>query len=303
MKKSVSFKNSNFMMAGNLYLPENVDENKKYPAIVVTHPGGGVKEQVSGLYADKLSKEGFITLAFDASHQGESGGEPRFLEDPTARVEDIRCAIDYLSTLPYVDAERIGALGICAGGGYTVNTALTEKRIKAVAGVSSVDIGAFFRGDGIEGSTQRNIATLKDVGAQRSAEANGAEPMYISYVPNSLEEMDENTTVLLREGYDYYRTARGQHPNSANKLLLRSVDKIIAYTAFDQVGTLLTQPLLLIAGKDADTRGFSEQAYEMANCEKELYLIDGATHIALYDIPDHVDEAVGKLKEFFGKNL
>ena len=303
MRKSVKFKNSNFDMAGNLYLPEDFNENQKYQAVVCVHPGGGVKEQVAGLYAQKLSENGFIALAFDASHQGESGGEPRYLENPTARVEDVRCAVDYLSTLPFVDVEKIGALGICAGGGYAVNSALTEKRRKAVAGISSVDIGAFFRGDGTEGSTQANIETLKQVAHQRTLEANGAEPMYLTYVPSSEDEITEDTMVLLKEAYDYYRTPRAQHPNSTNKFLFQSVDKIIAFTAFYQVDKLLSQPLLMIAGSDADTRGFSETAYEMANCEKELFLVDGATHIALYDTPEYVKQVTNKLVEFFSKNL
>lgn len=303
MKKSIKFKNGNLNMAGDLYLPEGIDESKKYKAIVCVHPGGGVKEQVAGLYAKNLSENGFIALAFDASHQGESEGEPRFLENPIARVEDVRCAIDYLSTLPYVDTEKIGAIGICAGGGYAVNAALTEKRIKAVAGISSVDIGAFFRGDGIEGSVERNIETLKEVAKQRTLEANGAEPMYLTYVPSSPEEIDENTMVLLKEAYDYYRTPRGQHPNSSNKLLFRSVDKIISFTAFNQIETLLSQPLLMIAGSEADTRSFSEYAYNMANSEKELFLVDGATHVALYDTAEYVKQVTGKLVEFFNKNL
>src|SRR3982751_3347295 len=140
--QAVTFKNNSLKMAGNLYLPAGFDKNKKYPAIVVVHPGGGVKEQIAGLYAQKLSEAGFIALAFDASYQGASEGLPRFLDNPINRVGDIYSAVDYLVTLPYVDANRIGGMGICAGSGATVKAAMTERRIKALATVSAVDVGA-----------------------------------------------------------------------------------------------------------------------------------------------------------------
>jgi len=128
MKEKVFFKNKDIKMAGEIHYPVDFDKSKKYPSIVITHPGGGVKEQASRLYGAKLAEKGFIALAFDASYQGESGGELRFLEDPASRVEDIRSAIDYLVTLPYIDENRIGAMGICAGGGYSISAAQTEYR-------------------------------------------------------------------------------------------------------------------------------------------------------------------------------
>lgn len=301
--KNVTFRNGNLKMAGNLYLPADFKENKKYAAIVCVHPGGGVKEQTAGLYAGKLSEKEYITLAFDASHQGESEGLPRGLENPAERVEDIRCAVDFLTTLPYVDAENIGVMGVCAGGGYAVSAAQTEKRIKAVAGISSVDIGAFFR-EGFAGTPiAEQIKVLQSVAAQRTAEANGAEPVYIPYVPESTDGFDENTPTLMREGHEYYRTSRGQHPNSDNKMLFTSTDKLFAFTAFAQIGIYLTQPLLMIAGSIADTRRFSEQAVELSNAEKELFLVDGATHIAMYDIPEYMNQALDKMIVFFGKHL
>ncbi len=139
--KKVSFKKFDINLAGLIFYPDNFDKKKKYPAIVITHPGGGVKEQCSSLYAWNLAKNGYVTIAFDASHQGESEGLPRYLEDPASRVEDIRSAIDYLVTLLYVDEEKIGAMGICAGGGYTMNAIQTEYRIKAAAGISTWDVG------------------------------------------------------------------------------------------------------------------------------------------------------------------
>ncbi|MFS0907111.1 alpha/beta hydrolase [Priestia aryabhattai] len=300
MKKSVTFKNGHLNMAGNLYLPEGYDESKKYSGIVVVHPGGGVKEQTAGVYAQNLSDNGFVALAFDASCQGESEGEPRLLEDPYARVEDVRCAVDYLTTLPYVDQEKIGALGICAGGGYVVAAAPTERRIKAVATVSAVDIGAMFRG---EASVETQLQTLEAVAKQRTAEVNGAEAHFLTYAPDTLEEMDENTPVLMREAYDYYRTPRAQHPNSPNRFLFTSVDKLMAFSATTQISDYLTQPMLMIAGTEADTCAYSEKFYELSNGPKEIFWIEGATHIAMYDIPEYVGQAVTKLTEFFQKNI
>ncbi len=298
--KPVTFKNNNLKIAGVLYLPAGMDESKKYPAIVCVHPGGGIKEQTAGLYAYNLAQHGYIALAFDASHQGESEGEPRLLEDPTARVEDVRSAIDYFTTLPFVDRERIGALGICAGGGYAISVAQTEHRIKAVAAISAVDIGETFRrGWNGDVPVPEQIKTLESVAKQRTAEANGAEPMMVSYVP---DKVDKNTEPDLAEAHEYYRIpSRWLHPNSTNRFLFSSFDKIMAFSAFDRINTLLTQPLLLIAGSNAGSRWQSEKAYELAKGPKELFIVDGATHMDMYD--KGVDKAMPKLTEFFGKNL
>lgn len=298
--KPITFKRNTIKMAGVLYLPANTDESKKHPAIVVIHPGGGIKEQTAGLYAFNLAQSGYIALAFDASHQGESGGEPRLLEDPTARVEDARSAVDYLTTLPFVDKERIGALGICAGGGYAISVTQTEHRIKAVATVSAVDIGETFRkGWNGNASVAEQIKTLEAVAQQRTAETNGAAPMLIPYVPDVVEK---NTEPDLAEAHEYYRLpSRWQHPNSSNRFLFSSADKIMAFSAFNQIDTLLTQPLLLIAGSNAGSRWQSEKAYALAKGPKELFIVDGATHMTMYD--RDVDKAMPKLTEFFSKNL
>lgn len=298
---AVSFNNGNLKMAGHLYLPASFDKNKKYPAIITVHPAGGVKEQTSGLYAHKLAEQGYITLAFDASHQGESEGLPRLLEDPTQRVEDIRSAVDYLTTLSYVNADRIGLLGICAGGGYSLSASQTDHRIKAVAVASAVDMGLTVR-KGWDGnlSVSEQIKFLETVAKQRTAEANGAQPTYANYVP---EAVDGNTIPDMREAHDYYRTPRAQHPNSTNRFLYTSYDKIMAFDAFSQLGTLLTQPALFIVGTKAGSRWQGELAHKLTNSPKELFYIDGATHMDLYDGKQYVPQVVTKLKEFYGKNL
>ncbi len=297
--EKVTFNNNNLKMAGNLYLPKNFNENKKYPVIITVHPGGGVKEQTSGLYAQKMAEQGYVALAFDASHQGESEGLPRFLEDPTQRVEDIRSAVDYVTTLKFVDTEKVGLIGICAGGGYSISAAQTEHRIKAIAVASPVSTG---NKKGWDGKTpiSESITTLEAVSKQRTAEAKGAEPMYINYVP---EKPDANTPNDLIEAYDYYRTPRAQHPNSTNLFLFTSLDKMMAFDAYANIETLLTQPILIIVGSNAGSRWQGEGIYKRATSPKELKIIDGATHMDLYDIPKYVNQVTENITTFFSKNL
>lgn len=301
--KKVTFPNRGIEIAGNVYLPEDFDASKKYPAIIVGHPAGGVKEQTAGLYAKKLAEKGFLTLAFDASYQGESDGNPRGLEDPAIRVEDFRCAADFLATQPYVDSSKIGAMGICGGGGFAISAAITDHRIKAVAGLSAVDLGRLRR-EGLNGTLAASIqARLDAVAEQRIKEVNGGEIKYVPYVPNSLDEIPEGAPEMYREGYEYYRTERAAHPNSTNKYVFTSLDKLIAFTAFDNLELLAPRPLLMIAGSRADSLYFSKEAVETAKPPKELFIIDGASHIDMYDKPEYVKQAVTKLADFFGEHL
>ncbi|MBV9922522.1 MAG: alpha/beta hydrolase, partial [Pseudonocardia sp.] len=237
--QAVTFPNDAVTMAANLFTPDDFDPTSTHAAVVVVHPGGGVKEQAAGLYARHLAEQGFVSIAFDASHQGESGGEPHFLEDPYARVEDVRAAVDYLQSLDYVDAERVGALGICAGGAYAVNAATTDHRIKAVTTVSALNIGpAFRRGwDGSAGDAAA-VPVLQQLAQQRTAEAQGAEPTTFPYVP---AQPDETTPRDLVEAGDYYLTPRAQHPNAQNKMLFtKSISRVFTFDAFNLVGDLLT---------------------------------------------------------------
>lgn len=305
--KKISFNNNGLKMAGLLFLPDGFDENKSYPAIVVTHPGGGVKEQTSSLYAHGLAKAGFIGLAFDASHQGESEGLPRFLEDPTSRVEDIRCAVDYLVSLPYVDEERIGAMGVCAGAGYTLSAIQTEYRIKAAAGISSWNTGHSARHGNPGLNDPENMKkVLTEVARQRTREARGEAPLIVGYVPPTEEDLKTEyygNNIIMREGYDYYRTPRCQYPTSVNKVLFTSLDKLAAFDAFAFLDTVSPRPILLIVGSRADTTYFSEAAYAKAQEPKEIFTIEGASHIDLYDKPQFVSQAVAKLSEYFSTYL
>jgi fermentation-respiration switch protein FrsA (DUF1100 family) len=298
--KNVQFNNGAISLAGNLYLPAGFTEQGNYAAIITVHPGGGVKEQTAGLYAQKLAAQGFVTLAFDAGHQGASGGEPRFLDDPMKRVTDISCAVDYLVSLPYIDAGRIGALGVCAGSGTTVKAATTERRIKVIGTVSAVDVGAATR-KGWDGkaTVAEQMTMLDAVAKQRSAEVAGATPVYVPYVPAI---GDKTAPRDLQEAADYYLTPRGQHPNAPNKLLLTSLTAMVAFTGFDQVETLLTQPLLVVAGSEAGSLWHSLELHAKAAGPKELVIIEGATHMDLYDGAGS-DRAMSKLAPFFTANL
>ncbi len=302
--EKITFKNRALKVAGLLFKPDNFDESRKYPALVVTHPGGGVKEQVSSLYGERFARDGYVVLAFDASHQGESEGEPRFLEDPFSRVEDIRCAIDFLVTLAYVDEQRIGAFGVCAGGGYSISAAQTEHRIKAVAGISSWDVGDSSRnGLGRSFDEKDTQLLLANVAQQRTKEARGEAPLYVGYVPENEGEFTEKTFVIQKEASEYYRTPRARHPNSQNKMLYTSWGQLAAFDAFGHIEMISPRPLLLIVGSEADTTYFSQSAYDKARQPKELYSVKGATHVDLYDKEPFVSEVYLKMKDFFDKSL
>ncbi|WP_329248034.1 alpha/beta hydrolase [Actinoallomurus sp. NBC_01490] len=303
--RDTSFKNGSRDIAGVIHVPADFEESEKYAAIVCVHPGSSVKEQTAGIYAARMADKGYVALAFDASFQGESGGEPRHVEDPAARVEDIRCAVDFLTTLSYVDENRIGVLGICAGGGYAVNAAMTEHRIRAVGTVAAVNIGRARREAGGAGSA---IEMLEAVGEQRTLEARGGEPLITNWIPNSPKEAEEAGVTGLDslEAVDYYRTPRGRHERASNQLRFTSVASVLAFDAFHLVEELLTQPLQIIVGNRIGEFGSYQDGHELfqrATGEKDLFVIDGASHYDLYDRPEHVGQAVEKLAAFYGDNL
>ena len=234
--EKVQFKNNDITLVGNLYRPADFDKSKKYPAISVAHPWGGVKEQTAGIYAERLAEKGFITLAYDASHYGESGGEPRYYENPSERVEDIRCAIDYLSNRPDVAADHIGALGICAGGGYTIAAASTDARIKAAAGVSTYDIGDAARAGlkDVWPTTPDGIrATLQDIGKQRTKEARGEEPRITKLLPT--ERPGADAPQFLQDAYEYYNTKRGGHKKATGNFRYVSTLRQLEFYPFGMI--------------------------------------------------------------------
>lgn len=300
--EKVSFPNRFYNnVAGNLYFPPNYDTNKKYSAIVIGHPFGGVKEQTSGLHAQKMAELGYITLAFDATHYGESGGYPRYIESPEARVEDFSAAVDYLSNHKNINPQAIGVIGICGGGGYSVSAAQIDHRIKAVATISMYDMGRARRqglGDVI--TYEQRMKTLDDIGEQRTKELGGAARKDIAAIPTQLSDSDTENT---REFFDYYRTSRGGHPNSTTSYSYTSLAPMMNFFPFAQIEAISPRPLLFIVGERAVSAYFSEDAYSKAAEPKELFVVPGASHVDLYDRPEYMGISLPKLNSFFKQYL
>ncbi|MNZ37403.1 fermentation/respiration switch protein [compost metagenome] len=289
-------------LAADFHLPAGFAPNKQYPTIVVAHPGGGVKEQASGLYSRKLAEQGFLAIAFDASFQGESTGMPRQLENPYIRTEDISAVIDYLTTLPYVDVNRIGAMGICAGAGYTANAAINDRRIKAVGTVSAVNIGQMFR-NGWE-NTVKDAQALPYIEHGSQARTQDAQGKELATLPLAPMREEDAPNEELREAWEYYHTPRCEHPNAPGFMTARSLPQIITYDAYHKAEAFLTQPLQIIAGTQAGSKWMSDDLLaRAASGDKHLHLIEGANHMSLYDKQPYVDEAVSVLAGFFQSRL
>jgi fermentation-respiration switch protein FrsA (DUF1100 family) len=301
----ITFKSDGRDLAGHLRLPEGFHKHQHYPSIVVVGPGSSVKEQAGAIYAERLAARGYLTLVFDPSYQGESGGLPRDAENPAARVEDIRCAVDFLVTLPYVDEEAIGLLGICAGGGYAVNAALIERRFKALGTVVANDIGSAFRRMQPRANAVEEL--LVAVGKQRTAEARGGAPRRVLWLPG-VEEVKaagiKDATLL--NAIDYYATPRGHHEHRTNQRLATSDALLLGFDAFHLVGELLVQPLQVIVGGKLGTT-FSYEAglglWERARNRRDFVVIDGADHYDMYDRPEYVDPAIDHLVALYDEHL
>lgn len=303
--RTVSFNNGGIRIAGALHLPDGFDGTRTYAALVIVTPGSSVKEQVGAVWGEKMAGRGFVALAYDPSHQGESGGEPRDLEDPAARVEDVRCAVDYLMTLPYVGEERVGVLGICAGGGYAVNAAMTEHRFKAVGTVVAINIGRARR----QGSFLANAIgdTLAAVGQQRTAEARGGAARHDPWIPGSMDQARAAgiTDRDVLDAVEFY-TERRPAGTRTNRRHVRSLGPLMSFDAFHLVGELLTQPLqVIVGGRLGSTLQFEDgkQLFERAPNKEDLFVVDGAGHYDMYDKPEYVDQAVRRLDVFYRKHL
>ena len=313
MRTNVTFASAGLDLAGHLYTPDDESGGPR-PAIVVSHPASGVKEQAAGLYAERLAREGFVTLAFDAAFQGESEGQPRGLEDPTHRVEDIKAAVSFLSVHGEVDAERIGVLGICASGGYVIPASAADHRVRAVATVSAADLGRQFR-EGADGKQDPAViqGMLDQAAAARTAEARGEGTGTFPIFPDTEQEARAGlnsrngvSAALGRhifEGWEYYCTDRGRHPRSAKAFTWSSLDRIACFDAFRYIAFIAPRPLLMIVGREAATSYMTTEAFWNAQEPKELFWIDGATHVALYDKDEYVTPAIAKLTEFFRTHL
>ena len=304
--QKVSFKNQYQMnVSGNLFIPKNRDDTTRSPAIVVGHPMGAVKEQSANLYATKMAEKGFVTLSLDLSFWGESEGLPRNAVSPDIYAEDFSAAVDFLGTRPFIDKERIGALGICGSASFVISAAKIDPRMKAIATVSMYDMGAANRNGLKHGQTlEQRKETIAQAAQQRYVEFTGGETLYTS---GTVHQLDENTHPIQREFYDFYRTPRGEYtPASSTKELtthptLTSNIKFMNFYPFNDIETISPRPMLFIAGADAHSREFSEEAYKLAGQPKELVIIPGAGHVDLYDRVDLIP--FDTLASFFQRHL
>jgi len=290
-------------ISANFYTPAHFDASRKYPTVVVAHPNGGVKEQVAGLYAQRLAEQGYIAITADAAYQGASGGQPRSVDKPSHRIEDIHGMADYMSRFPWVDKARMGLLGICGGGGYSLAAAQTDKRFKAVATISMFNSGRVRRNGYVDSQLQTIQQRLQQATDARAQEAAGGEVMYSGDANLSDEQIAKLPFDLYRQGYAYYWKTHA-HPNSTFRYTTSSLLDLMRFDATDQM-ELINQPLLMIAGSKADSLYMTEDAFAKATgtTDKELVLLDGATHIDTYWVPRHVDAAVAKLTTFYARTL
>ncbi|SDU96626.1 alpha/beta hydrolase [Pseudomonas mucidolens] len=304
--QKVTFKNQyQLNIVGNLFVPKGLSADRKNPAIIVGHPMGAVKEQSSNLYAQKLAERGFVTLAIDLSFWGESAGQPRNLVSPEIYAEDFSAAVDYLGTHSLVDRNRIGVLGICGSGSFVISAAKIDPRMKAIATVSMYDMGAANR-NGLKhafsvAQRKQAIAAAAD---QRYVEFTGGETRYTS---GTVHELSEKSNAIEREFYDFYRTPRGEFtPKGQSPLLtthptLSSNVKFMNFYPFSDIETISPRPMLFIAGENAHSREFSEEAYTLAGQPKELVIVPGAGHVDLYDRTELIPLAT--LTSFFLTHL
>lgn len=293
-------------IAANIHFPPDFRASERYPAIISNHPIGSCKEQTSGnIYGSALAKAGFVVIVPDASYQGGSGGEPRWIEDPEQRVKDYRDVIDYAQLLPYVDAARIGILGICGGGGYSIKAAIVDKRIKALVSITGVNFGRLMR----EGFSRFDpVGALEGMAAQRTAENAGANEQIDIFLPASVEEGKAAgmTDIDVLEATDYYRN-RCPAAGSGTRMLVSHAASAIAWDAFAFAETLLTQPMMVVLGDKPGGFGAYRDGMEIygraVSKNKELVVAEGWSHYDLYDKPEPVALALNKLVPFFQTHL
>lgn len=300
---SVTYKLNGLDIAANVYTPANYDSAKKYPTIVVAHPNGGVKEQVAGLYAQRLAEAGYISITADAAYQGASEGLPRGVDKPANRIEDVHGMADFITQYAGVDANHLGVLGICGGGGYSLAAVQTDKRFKVIATLSMFNSGRVRRNGFMDSQLDTIQQRLKQVSDARAKEAAGEQVLYAGDANLTDEQIAQLPFEMYRQGYEYYWKTHA-HPNSTFKYTMSSLLDLMRWDATNQIA-LINQPLLMIAGSKADSLYMTEDAFAKATGtkNKELFLIPNATHIETYWVPEYVDQAVNKLTNFYNKNL
>lgn len=303
-KQNVQYKNRyGITVAAHLYLPKDIDKSKKYPALVIGTPYGGVKEQGAGIYAQNMAERGFVALAFDESYNGESSGEPRHVSSPDVFTEDFSAGVDFLGTRPFVDRAKIGAIGICGSGGFALKAAQVDRRIKAVATTSMYDMSGVMRNGWMNSMTdvERN-KTLDQLSEQRWKDFENDKPELTPSFPSEpVDIVPEGLDPISSEFFEYYAMKRGHHPNSIGAFTKTSSMAFMNFPLLNYIETISPRPILFIIGENAHSRYFSEDAYKLAAEPKELYIVSKARHIDLYDRVDLIP--FDKLETFFEEHL
>ncbi|MDO4961577.1 MAG: alpha/beta hydrolase [Eubacteriales bacterium] len=285
-------------LAGDLYTAKNIDKNAKNPALVVGPPYGGVKEQGPGVYANQLAQRGFVVLAFDPAFMGESEGEPRHTSSPDIFAENFSAGVDFLGTLSYVDRERIGVLGICGSGGFSLSAAAVDMRIKAVCTASMFDMTAF--GNGVDAETWHK--TMSDLSARRWADVDAGTPEVIhTYAEEPVDGIPDGVTGIWAEFYEFYGTKRGHHPRARAGFTTVSTAALWNFQSLNHIDMISPRPILFIVGENAESRGFSDAAFAAAGEAKEMVIIPNCNHVDLYD--DVTKIPFDKIETFFKENL
>lgn len=301
IRKSVTYRNRyGITIAADIYMPKNFDASRKYAAIVVGSPYGGVKEQGAGIYSQNMAERGFIALSFDPSFNGYSGGEPRHVSSPDLFVEDFSAGVDYLGTRPFVDRSRIGAIGICGSGGFALSAAQIDRRIKAVATVSMYDISRVQRNGFKDTLTEDERNKMLDaIAEQRYQEFEEGAPLLTSR--GAPIGFTDATDPIGREFGEFYSTPRGYHHNSITQFTMTSSMSFMNFPLLTHLKSISPRPILLIIGETAHSRYFSEDAYNEAAEPKELHVVPGAGHVDLYDRVNLIPW--DKLNNFFARHL
>ena len=306
-REKVTFNNRyGIILAGDLYLPKDRGDGK-LSALAISGPYGAVKEQSSGLYANQMAERGFAVIAFDPSYTGESSGNPRNVASPEIFTEDLSAAIDFLGIQPFVDREKVGIIGICGFGGFALNATAVDKRVKAVATASMYDMSRVTAKGYFDSMTsEERSQMLEQLSAQRWVDAEKGEP---TYSPNGLpkpEQLSGEEPEFIKGYVDYYKTARGFHPRSINSngsWTITTPISLMNMPIMTYIKEISPRPILIIAGENAHSRYFSEDAYKAANEPKELMIIPGAVHTDLYDGGTKNYIPFDKLENFFKTNL
>jgi uncharacterized protein len=302
-RQAVTFKNRyGITLSGDLYLPKNVG-SQKIAALAISGPFGAVKEQSSGLYAQTMAERGFVALAFDPSYTGESGGEPRNIASPDINTEDFSAAVDYLGLQSFVDRNRIGVIGICGFGGFSLSATAMDKRIKAVATTSMYDMCRVIANGWEDKMTKEERSKiLEQMAAQRWKDMEAGKPSYGQDL--NPEKLPENADPIAKEYWEYYRTQRGYHERSINSNGSWAVTSSYSFMNFPlltHIKEISTRPVLIVVGDHAFSRYFGEDAYKAAAEPKELYIVPNAGHVDLYDKKDKIP--FDKLETFFKQSL